>query len=187
MAQGRQGSSHTDCSVILCVPEKNLSSGVAHVSFLVVSPAVSHEHIIFLVHSHRFFLGPKSLRLSLMIQAYSGDPYRFYGVHEKVGEENHRAPTTEEVEEFGEIGTAGLPDSQTNQRRPTSNRRCISTIPWKTLQTLNSKMESYKRCGLHHCMSTKLLGDPMQWSCMMRGKCKIHSSRPKGKFEVSFI
>ena len=34
------------------------------------------------------------------------------------------------------------------QRRPTSNRRCISTIPWKTLQILISKMECYKRCWL---------------------------------------
>ena len=32
------------------------------------------------------------------------------------------------------------------QRRPTSNRRCISTIPWKALQILISKMESCKRC-----------------------------------------
>ena len=30
------------------------------------------------------------------------------------------------------------------QRRPTSNRRCMSTIPWKALQILISKMESYK-------------------------------------------
>ena len=30
------------------------------------------------------------------------------------------------------------------QRCPTSKRRCISTIPWKALQTLISKMESYK-------------------------------------------
>ena len=31
-------------------------------------------------------------------------------------------------------------------RLPTSNRRCISTIPWKALQTLISKMESCKKC-----------------------------------------
>ena len=31
------------------------------------------------------------------------------------------------------------------RRRPTSNRRCISTIPWKALQILISKMEKYKR------------------------------------------
>ena len=31
------------------------------------------------------------------------------------------------------------------QRRPSSNRRCISTIPWNALQILTSKMESHKR------------------------------------------
>ena len=35
---------------------------------------------------------------------------------------------------------------QKYQRRPTSNRRCISKIPWKALQILISKMESYKSC-----------------------------------------
>ena len=36
----------------LCAPEKNLSSGVAHVSpFVVASVAVHHEHFIFLIHS----------------------------------------------------------------------------------------------------------------------------------------
>ena len=51
------------------------------------------------------------------------------------------------------------------QRRPTSNRRCIQTIPWRALQNLISKMESYKKCWLHHCMPRKLWRDPMQWSC----------------------
>ena len=31
------------------------------------------------------------------------------------------------------------------QRRRTSNSRCISTIPWKALQILISKMKSYKK------------------------------------------
>ena len=31
------------------------------------------------------------------------------------------------------------------QKRTTSSRRCVSTIPWKALQTLISEMESYKR------------------------------------------
>ena len=31
------------------------------------------------------------------------------------------------------------------QRRPTSNRRCISTIPWKALQILISKVESFEK------------------------------------------
>ena len=46
------GSSHTDCSVIFVRLKIVLSSGVAHVSSsLVDSPAVYHEHIIFLIHS----------------------------------------------------------------------------------------------------------------------------------------
>ena len=46
------GSSHADCSIIFCAREKSLSSGVAHVSpFVFLSPAVYHEHIIFLIHS----------------------------------------------------------------------------------------------------------------------------------------
>ena len=47
-------------------------------------------------------------------------------------------------------------------RLPTSNRRCISTIPWKALQILISKMESYKRCWLHHPMPRKLRRKPAE-------------------------
>ena len=54
---------------------------------------------------------PKELATVSRIEAYSGDPYQLYDVHEKVGEEDHRAPITEEVDDFGEIGTAGLRDS----------------------------------------------------------------------------
>ena len=36
-------------------------------------------------------------------------------VQKKVGEEDHRAPITEEVEEFGEIRTAGVPDSKLSE------------------------------------------------------------------------
>ena len=88
---------------------------------------------------------PKELATVSRIEAYAGDPYQSYDVLKIFGEEGYRALITEEVKEFGEIRTAGLPDSQ-NQRRPTSNRTCISTIPWKALQILNSKMKSYKRC-----------------------------------------
>ena len=33
---------------------------------------------------------------------------------------------------------------------------------WNALQILISKMENYKRCSLHHCMSRKPWGNPMQ-------------------------
>ena len=44
------------------------------------------------------------------------------------------------------------------QRRLPSNRWCISTIPWKALQILISRVKSYKRCWLHHCMPRKRRG-----------------------------
>ena len=88
---------------------------------------------------------PKELATVSRIEAYSGDPYQLYDVQEKVGEADPRALITEEVEEFREAGTAGVPDFF-YQRRPTSDRRCISTIPWTALQILISKMESYKGC-----------------------------------------
>ena len=49
------------------------------------------------------------------IEAFSGDPYLLFDVHEKFGEEVHRAPITEEVKEFGEIGTDGLPVSKMSE------------------------------------------------------------------------
>ena len=36
-------------------------------------------------------------------------------LQEEVGEEDHRAPITEEVEVLGEIGTAGSPDSKLSE------------------------------------------------------------------------
>ena len=58
---------------------------------------------------------PKELSTVSGIEAFSGDPYQSYGVQEKVGEENHRAPITEEVEVFREIGTADVPDSKISE------------------------------------------------------------------------
>ena len=89
---------------------------------------------------------PKELATVSRIEAYSGDPYQFFDVQEQFGEEDQRAAITEEVEEFGEIRTAGVHPILNYQRRPASNHRCISTIPWKALQFLISQMESYKRC-----------------------------------------
>ena len=54
---------------------------------------------------------PEELATVSRMEAHSGDPYHLYDVQEKVGEEDHRSPITEEMEEFREIGTAGLPDS----------------------------------------------------------------------------
>ena len=62
---------------------------------------------------------PKVFATVSRIEDYPGDPYQSYDVQEKVGEEDHRAPITEEVKQFGEIATAGcshsLPDSRTSE------------------------------------------------------------------------
>ena len=87
------------------------------------------------------------------------DPFQSYDVQKEFGERGHQAPITEEVKEFGEIGTAGVPDSKKSETRPTSNRTCTSTIPQKAFQILISKMESYKSCWHHHCMPNKLPGN----------------------------
>ena len=98
---------------------------------------------------------PKDLATVSRIEACSGDPYQLYDVQEKVGEENLRALITEEAEECREIGTVGLSDSKISE---TSyfRRRCISTIPWKALQILISKMRVTKRWWHHHCTPRKL-------------------------------
>ena len=49
---------------------------------------------------------PKELATMSRIEAYSGDPYQLFDV---------RAPITEEVKEFGEIGTDGLPVSKISE------------------------------------------------------------------------
>ena len=73
-------------------------------------------------------------------------------------------------------------------RHPTSNRKCISTIPWQALQLLISKMESYKRCSLLHWLPRNLRGNMKHLSCKrVRGRCTLYSSRGTCKFDVSFI
>ena len=43
------------------------------------------------------------------------DPYQLYDVQKEFGEQGHQAPITEEVKEFGEIRTHGLPDSEMSE------------------------------------------------------------------------
>ena len=72
------------------------------------------------------------------------------------------------------------------QGRPTSNCRCISTIPSKALETLLSKMVNYKRCRLHHCVPRKLRRNPMQWSC--RREKQVHKMlKPSEKKVWGFL
>ena len=45
---------------------------------------------------------PKELATVSRVEAYPGDPYQLYDVQKEVGEQDHRAPITEEVMGFGE-------------------------------------------------------------------------------------
>ena len=58
---------------------------------------------------------PKELAAVSMIEDYPGDPHQFYDAQENCGEEVHRAPITEEVKEFSEIGTADSLDSKMSE------------------------------------------------------------------------
>ena len=55
---------------------------------------------------------PNELATVSRIDAFSGDPYQLYDLHEIFGEEVEEALITEEVEEFGEIRTAAVLDSK---------------------------------------------------------------------------
>ena len=61
------------------------------------------------------------------------------------GEEVHRAPFTEEVKVFGEIRTAGVPDSTLSETSLLSIE-ALRRFRGKALQILISKMANYKRC-----------------------------------------
>ena len=58
---------------------------------------------------------PKELATVSRIEDYPGDPYQSYDAQKEFGEQDHRVPITEEVKEFGEIGTHGLPDSKISE------------------------------------------------------------------------
>ena len=107
-----------------------MSSGVSHVSSSSPTyPTTQREHSVHLPHlqdhsvdklRHQESLGredvqsggnprtttptgyeSKELATVSRIETYSGDPDQLHDVQENFGEEDHRAPITEEVEEFG--------------------------------------------------------------------------------------
>ena len=100
---------------------------------------------------------PKDLATVSRIEAYSGDPYQSYDVQEKVGEEDHRAPITEEVEEFREIGTAGLPDSKISENVPLPIADAFRRFRGKHSDLEDGELQK---------MLTSPLCAPMQLSCM---------------------
>ena len=109
-------------------------------------------------------------------------------MQEKFREQVHRAPITEEVKEFGEVGTACLPDSKISK-----------TSYFQPHMHFDDSVESIADSDLEHGELQKMLTSPLyaqkasgKPDAMVvqereRGKCTIHSSRSKGKFEVSFI
>ena len=129
---------------------------------------------------------PKELATVSRIEAYSGDPYKLYDVHEKVGEEDedHRAPITDELEEFGEIGTHGSTDSKIPETSYVQ-----SQMPFG--DSAESIADSDLEDGELQKMLTVCSGSFGETRCDgnagEKGKCTIHSSQSKGKFEVSFI
>ena len=90
-------------------------------------------------------MSPKNLRLSqgskLILEIHIN-----YMIHKKKLEKNIyellSPKKCRNLERLGRMARRILKEP----RRRTSNRRCISTVLWKALQTLVLKMESCKRC-----------------------------------------
>ena len=68
----------------------------------------------------------------------------------KIGEEDHQAPNTEEVEEFGEVGTAGLPDSEISK-----------TSHFQTQMHVDDPVESIADSDLEDGELQKMLTSPL--------------------------
>ena len=60
-------------------------------------------------------MSPKYLRASRESKHIQEIHINFFDVQENFGKEDHRSLVTEEVEEFGEIRTAGVPDSELSE------------------------------------------------------------------------
>ena len=101
---------------------------------------------------------PKELATVSRIEACSGDPYQLYDVQENIGEEDHRALITEEVEEFGEIRMAAVPDSEL------SETSCIQSqmhFGDSVEGIADSDLEDGELQKMLHLTSRKLRGNPM--------------------------
>ena len=58
---------------------------------------------------------PNELVTVSRIEDYPGDPFQLYDAQKEFGEQDHRAPITEEVKGCGEIGTHCLLDSKLSE------------------------------------------------------------------------
>ena len=102
------------------------------------------------------------------------------------GERDHRVPITEEVKEFGEIGTHSLPESkisETSYFKPHMHfDGSVESIADSDLEDGESQKDAaFTTVCPESCEETRCVGRAGE-----RGKCTIDSSR-KRKFEVSLI
>ena len=114
------------------------------------------------------------------------DPYQLYDVQEKVGEYDHRAPITEQLEEFGETGTAGVPDLKIPE-----------TSCFQSQMHFDDSVESIADSDLEDGELQKMLTSPLYAqkssgrpdATVMQERdvsAQLNQNR-KRKFEVSFI
>ena len=116
------------------------------------------------------------------ITANPGGPYQLYDVQEKFGEEDHRVAITEEVKGFGEIGTAGLSETSQFQSQMQFDDS-VESIADSDLE--DGDLQKMLTAPLY---AQKASGKPDANGQQQREvKCTIHSSRSKGRLEVSFI
>ena len=122
---------------------------------------------------------PKELATVSRIEVYSGDPHQQYDVQEKVGEDDHRAPITEDVKEFGDIRTAGVPDSKLSE---TSYIHSQMHLDDSAESIAESDLEDgeFKKMLNAPLYAQKASGKPDALVMQRRGKCTKLSSRSKG-------
>ena len=131
-------------------------------------------------------VSPQSLRLSQGAKIILEIQINCMMYRKIFGEEGHRAPNTEEVKEFGEIETAGLPNSKMSE-----------TSYFQSQIHFDNSVESIADSDFEDGVLQEMLTSPLcpeslgETRCNghtgERGKCTKNSSRAKRTFEVSFI
>ena len=108
---------------------------------------------------------PKELATVSRIEAYSGDPYQLCDVQEKVGEEDHRAPVTDEVKVFGEIGTAGVPEFKLSETSCIQSQMHFDDSVESIADSDLEDGELQKDADYTTVCPESFGETPMQWSC----------------------
>ena len=97
---------------------------------------------------------PKELATVSRIEHYPGGPYEFFDAQEKFGEQDHRAPITEEVKEFGEIRTAVCSHSFLDSQKS-------ETSYFQSLMHFDDSVESIADSDLEDGELQKMLTSPL--------------------------